>query len=450
MSTDSRRENKKLYKTPNEVLRKWISIYRKVAKYGERSVNERILSEAFNLTELLMDNYIDDFSTANWSQAKRVEERPKIFEYPDLDITIDYGLRTSFKGKTMILEKIGLSLPSDLNEVREVRNFYTHSTNTFKEREAKELDDYHTFQRYVLALGRTVGKVSGLTDKELFPEYTKLKLQEGMEFGKNDEYLALERCGSNDNERIFIGKSSRINEEVYIVEIVPKNLTDSNIIRYKALFKIRKNGLARLIDLVYENKTIYLIFEKISGVSLQRYLAMADISIEKRQQLYCQIESLIASVVKQGIYASFNPKNLVLDEEGLLWLQQYGTEFKELNIGQTRKYCLTVLDLNEMPQSNEVVKESKPIGENNMFNSEERTEIVVNTPKTAEHTEIVVNAPKSLEHMEIVVNTPKSKRQEMMSEEPQVAPNNYNRLWAVLSGSVGILVVLWIISAIIG
>ena len=316
--------NKLMYKDSEELIRKWISIYRKVNEHGDKRVYERLLTEAFNLTELVLDNYLDYIKNEKFRPEQVQIVDKEVYLFPGYDKPISFRSASGFAGKIIVMEKLGFHLPNEIQQVRMVRNKYTHTTETYKDSEAVELNDFKTFKLYISTLGKTICAIRALPKARMYPNYEGLKINEGDTLGKENEYSVLELIRESSHSREFRGRSTILNDEIRIVELVPgknvKALYDSN----RELLKLRGNGIVRTLDVVFENQTCYLIQETIQGKSLEEYLTCNEFSRERREYIFKQLENLAhLADSNPRLYFNFNSKNLVVDELENVWLTLY-------------------------------------------------------------------------------------------------------------------------------
>lgn len=410
--------NKLMYKESEELIRKWISIYRKVNEHGDKRVYERLLTEAFNLTELVLDNYIDYFKNEKFKpeQIKVVDK--DVYLFPGYEKPISFRSATGFAGKIIVMEKLGFHLPNEIQQVRTVRNKYTHTTETYKDSEAIELNDFKTFKLYIATLGKTICAVRALPKARMYPDYEGLKLHEGDTLGKKNEYSVLELIHEGKNSRVFLGRSSILNDEVKIVELIPsgnpKVLYDS----CRELLKVRGNGIVRTLDVVFENQTCYLIHEHIKGQALKEYIVGNELSLEQKEYIFKQIQNIIRTVGGYpNLYVNFNSKNLVVDDRENIWLTLY-------RVGESRMEEKAILDMYKEELGLNIVKREDVI------------EI------ETEETSTEIESTEQKEDIETVV--------QLNLSEIAYVENDYKKLGKVVGVCSIILFLLWAISGFVG
>ena len=380
--SEEENENRKLYRAKDNIRRKWFSICSDINEHGNKLIYEKCLVQAFNLTEFVMDNYIEQlFDAANDQNNLRKIEKPKTDEKSkkgkkeengkylfikenvtiDFDILLGYG----YSGKTQILEKLGHKLPEYIHEVRQNRNKYAHGTDTYKNSIRDEVNSYETIVRYMNTMGELLVMMKKMSPSQVNPSYEELKLQVGKAIGHEDKYVALTLICENEKERIFYGKNSASKRDICIYELVPtENILEVYHHNREELMKVTGSGIVRTEDVLLKNKTCYIVKEKIEGDTLTQYLRKQKNDIDVRKDMLYQVERIIRNICKYpNIKTELKETDLIVDEQGDLWLTRYELGKKQLSQPEfIRRYRLILgieEERTEMPLSPQLSAEEK-------------------------------------------------------------------------------------------
>ena len=374
--SEEENENRNLYRSKDNIRRKWFSICSNVNEHDNKGIYEKCLVQAFNLTEFVMDNFIEQlFDTAKnqnnikkientnpdkkedkWKKGKKEESGTYFFIKENVTIDFDTQFKNGYFGKTQILEKLGYKLPQHIHEVRKNRNKYAHGTDTYKNSIRDEVNNFETIVRYINTMGELLVMMKKLAPNQVNPSYEELKLQVGKAVGHEDKYVALTLVREDEKERVFYGKDSSNQREVCIYELIPpKNILDVYHQSKKELVKVAGSGIVRTEEVLLKNKTCYIIKEKIQGDTLPQYLRKQNKDIDVRKDMLYQVEKIIRNIYKYpNISTSLRETDLIVDGQGDLWLTQYELGKKQISQQEfVRRYRL-ILDIQEeiteMPQ----------------------------------------------------------------------------------------------------
>lgn len=508
--SEEENENRKLYRAKDNIRRKWFSICSDINEHGNKLIYEKCLVQAFNLTEFVMDNYIEQlFDTANSQNNLRKIEKPKpddkykkgkkeengkyLFIRENVTIDFDILLGYGYSGKTQILEKLGHTLPEYIHEVRQNRNKYAHGTDTYKNSIRDEVNSYETIVRYMNTMGELLVMMKKMLPDQVNPSYEELKLQVGKAIGHEDKYVALTLVGENEKERIFYGKNSVSKREVCIYELVPtENILEIYHRNREELMKVSGSGIARCEEVLLKNKTCYIVKEKIEGDTLTQYLRKQKNDIDVRKDMLYQVERIIRNIYKySNITTELKETDLMVDEQGDLWLTRYELGKKQLSQAEfIRRYRL-ILGIEEErtqmplgPKSSEEEKNSKeenvsleskmaemtekfaqanaePAVRNHLDSTEELKQEEKDTePKEQQYTkapEIVQEPVVEEVKQETVRQEQKQEPRENLGKTTDAViqlevgsnTNQWAKLWGTLGVCSGILLILWAISGLL-
>ena len=507
--SEEENENRSLYRSKDNIRRKWLSICGDVNEHGNKVIYEKCLVQAFNLTEFVMDNYIEQlFNAANsqdnlkkiekktdkakdkWNKGKREENG--IYEFIQQNVTIDFEKQFGFgySGKTEILERLGHTLPEYIVEVRKNRNKYAHGTDTYKNSIRDEVNSYETIKRYMKTLGELLVVMKKLPKECIDPSYEELKLQVGKAVGHEDKYVALTLVSEDEKGRLFYGKNSSTQRPVSIYEMVPtKNILDIYHRNQKELIQVVGNGIVRTEEVLLKNKTCYIVTEKIEGDLFSLYLRAHRNDTNIKKDLMYQVEKILRNIYKYpNITTQFRETDLVVDSLGDLWLTQYEIgkkQFPEKEFLRRYRLILGIEEEKEEPQAEvkatpqpqkmevkeepvkaaEVIKEREVVRKVQKETVKENKSIlepvgIVEEPEEKVYKEYSVwttmpdakgrsNQEKGEEVFRISASKHPKVQDVMVQVEMGNNPNNWAKLWGTLGACSGILIILWAISGLL-
>jgi len=480
---DDENKNRQLYHSEKDVLRKWIAVCSDICEHGDKNTYEKCLVQAFNLTEFVMDNYIEDSfkmhrQNDNLVRIPRKDEKPwdnGIYRFVKQDVVIDFYklLGAGYGGKTEILEKLGVKLPEGIHEVRKKRNSYAHGTETYKNATREELDSFDTVKYYMNTLGQLLVVLKKLPPEMVDPSYEDMKLQVGSALGYGNKYAVLGLLQENEGTRLFEGRDGKTQRDILIKEILPcPNLLDIYRGSKEHLQKVMSNGIVRIEDVIFKNKACYIVSERIEGTKLYDYIKIHNDDAETKKDLLFQIKKIVNAIGKYtDVCSLFRESDFVVDAGGDLWLtqyeygkQQYGAEEiirrYEMILGVQPVIPEKISDSDELKTELETVENEVEVIEN------EAKEIV---PEVIEELAVEETQPNVIEIEpvveESVANTEvfesvetyeqeeKAKRNvveyEMEVVETESNPNDWYKLLYTLVACGGVLLILWAISGLL-
>lgn len=443
---DEENQNRQLYKSKSEILRKWLDVCSDICKHGDKNIYEECLVQAFNMCEFVMDNYIEDVFEDNRKSDNLIKieknnnynknnKSDDVYKFIKQNVEINFTklINSGFAGKTEILEKLGVKLPIGINEVRKKRNNYAHGTETYKSATREELNSFKTVQRYIDTLGQLLVGMEKLNQEQLRPTYEDLKLQVGKTLGYQGKYVVLGLLKEDEKSRVFEGRNTKSQKEILIEEILPcpELLAIYNGSK-EYLQKVMGNGIVRTEDVILKNKACYIVLERIEGIKLYDYLKIHKDDLERKKDLLYQIKKIVNTMARySGVCSDFCESDFIVDAEGDVWLCRY--KFGKQKVGVTeiiRRYEM-ILDIEpkvEPKVEPKIEPKVEPV-------KEVEPEIVVpDTPKGSEIEEKVPSRKSNLVDYEM----------EVMGQESN--PNNWYKFFYTVLVCGSILLVLWVIS----
>lgn len=164
----------------------------------------------------------------------------------------------------------------------------------------------------------------------------------------DNKYEVLKEIGKGGMSTVYLAMDIRLNKQWAIKEI-HKVANDKNneivvqslLIEANMMKRLDHTSLPRIVDIIDNGKTIYVVMDYIEGESLDKILEThgaqpQDKVIELAKQL-CDVLRYLHSQTPPIIYRDMKPANVMLKPEGNLKVIDFGIarEFKEHNIADT-------------------------------------------------------------------------------------------------------------------
>ncbi|MDD6157636.1 MAG: hypothetical protein PUB52_11530 [Lachnospiraceae bacterium] len=444
-------KNRRLYVSKKAILDKWLSVCSDVNEHGDKQVYEKCLVQAFNLTEFVMDNWIEDMFRTN-NQKGNLERIPRerekawqngIYRFIEQGVVIDFDEKIGhgYYGKTVILEMLGIVLPKDINTVRKKRNNYAHGTDTYKNATREELDDFPTVLHYMDTLGELLLALKKIPVDMVRPTYETLKLKVGNTLGYDNKYVVLELVEEEKEYRLFAGRDGKTQREVSIKEILPRtDLLDIFRESKEYLLRVVGNGIVRTEDVILKNNACYIVTERVAGQKLYSYVKAHQADNEIKKDLLYQLKKIVTALQNNpNISAEFRESDFVVDAGGDLWLTQY--EFGKMQLSPEeviRRYEM-ILAIEE--EQTEVFEEPEVVTIEEEQSIENSIEIIKAEPVTEEEGSDLERDDKAY-----VVSAKKNSQGEMVQLDVGSNQNDWSKLCYTIGACGGFLVILWALS----
>lgn len=164
----------------------------------------------------------------------------------------------------------------------------------------------------------------------------------------DNKYEVLKEIGKGGMSTVYLAMDKRLNKQ-WAVKEIKKVANDKNneivvqslLIEANMMKKLDHPSLPRIVDIIDNGKTIYVVMDYIEGESLDKILASSGAQpqekvIEWAKQL-CDVLRYLHSQNPPIIYRDMKPANVMLKPEGTLKVIDFGIarEFKEHNIADT-------------------------------------------------------------------------------------------------------------------
>lgn len=164
----------------------------------------------------------------------------------------------------------------------------------------------------------------------------------------DNKYEILKEIGKGGMSTVYLAMDKRLNKQWAIKELrrIPGNennkiLVKSLIIEANMMKKLDHPSLPRVVDIIDNGQTIYVIMDYIEGESLKTVLSVSGAQSQKKvvewaKQL-CEVLRYLHSQNPPIIYRDMKPSNIMLKPEGNLKLIDFGIarEYKEKNLADT-------------------------------------------------------------------------------------------------------------------
>lgn len=162
------------------------------------------------------------------------------------------------------------------------------------------------------------------------------------------KYEILKQIGKGGMSKVYLAMDQRLNKQWAVKEII-KCTTDKNnevvvqslIAEAHLMKKLDHPALPRIVDIIENNQTIYVIMDYIEGETLSTLLKdykvqLQEVVIEWAKQL-CQVLYYLHTRKPAIIYRDMKPGNIMLSPDGNIKLIDFGIarEFKEQQMADT-------------------------------------------------------------------------------------------------------------------
>ncbi len=164
----------------------------------------------------------------------------------------------------------------------------------------------------------------------------------------DNKYEVLKEIGKGGMSTVYLAMDKRLNKQ-WAVKEIKKIANDKNneivvqslLIEANMMKRLDHPSLPRIVDIIDNGKTIYVVMDYIEGESLDKILASSGAQpqekvIEWAKQL-CDVLRYLHSQKPSIIYRDMKPANVMLKPEGTLKVIDFGIarEFKEHNVADT-------------------------------------------------------------------------------------------------------------------
>lgn len=162
------------------------------------------------------------------------------------------------------------------------------------------------------------------------------------------KYEILKQIGKGGMSKVYLAMDQRLNKQWAVKEIIKCTTNKNNEVVVQSLIaeanlmkKLDHPALPRIVDIIENEQTIYVIMDYIEGETLSTLLKdykvqSQEVVIEWAKQL-CQVLYYLHTRKPAIIYRDMKPGNIMLSPEGNIKLIDFGIarEFKEQQLADT-------------------------------------------------------------------------------------------------------------------
>lgn len=162
------------------------------------------------------------------------------------------------------------------------------------------------------------------------------------------KYKILALIGEGGMSRVYLAMDNRLNKQWAIKEIKKKGtdkqnrITIDNLINEANLMKdLDHPALPRIVDIIDDGKTLYVVMDYIEGESLNKILreygAQPQKTVIEWGKQLCEVLDYLHTRNPPIVYRDMKPANIMLCPNGTIKLIDFGTarEFKRTNVQTT-------------------------------------------------------------------------------------------------------------------
>jgi serine/threonine protein kinase len=164
----------------------------------------------------------------------------------------------------------------------------------------------------------------------------------------DEKYEILKQIGKGGMSRVYLAMDQRLNKQWAVKEIIKCSVDKNNEVVVQSLIteahlmkKLDHPALPRIVDIIENDETIYVIMDYIEGETLSTVLRdykiqSQEVIIEWAKQL-CQVLYYLHTRNPAIIYRDMKPGNIILSPDGNIKLIDFGIarEFKEARMADT-------------------------------------------------------------------------------------------------------------------
>lgn len=321
-----RRTGKTLYADRSNVRRKWLTQYGRVDEAGSYQRNKSVLSELFNLLDMVMDNKLEALCAESVRQAD-VEIKGRVNQcWEHNGVTAVFRAPKFYSERIYALRQFGVQLPEGVNEgTRFLRNDLTHGSETVLIQYVNL--DLPTMHRHLSVIGHALNALDILDPADITPSFDALRIREGMTL-QSGAFLVGRQIGEGGMSRVFEGWQKNLNRKIAIKELKPEAYA-KEVIQNEcaALVRLRHPQIPRIIDTFAQNFTYYIIMEFIDGEDLLRFIRSRNPAPRQRLDILmslCDILSYLHDDRTGIVFCDLKPENVMIDAEGKPNLIDFG------------------------------------------------------------------------------------------------------------------------------
>lgn len=164
-----------------------------------------------------------------------------------------------------------------------------------------------------------------------------------------NKYEILTEIGRGGMSVVYLAMDRRLNKQ-WAVKEIKKQVNDINndvvvqslVTEANLMKKLDHPALPRIVDIIDDNRTIYVVMDYIEGTSLDKVLAERGVidqhTVIEWAKVLCDAMNYLHTRKPPIIYRDMKPANVMLKPEGTLKIIDFGIarEYKEENVADTK------------------------------------------------------------------------------------------------------------------
>ncbi|MBO5521144.1 MAG: leucine-rich repeat domain-containing protein [Eubacterium sp.] len=328
-----REEAKKYYRDKKNIETKWLDQYGNISLEDDYQRNRSCLSEVFNMLDVVMENYIDDFrKTHVLLSAEPAGPRTAFYTYEgDNGKTIAFRTPSVFASRATALRAIGYKISDELfYDTRLLRNETTHGNKTIVLQHMQL--SYADTMKAMLSMADTLIELGALDPSLRVPPFERLRVREEDSLS-NGAYTIESLIGEGGMSRVYAATQTRIGRRIAIKELKPETYSE-DLIRneYETLLRLHHDLIPQIHDIFYENATWYIAMDYVDGMPLDRRISEKPSLDNAARQTICRslldILQYLHSPEVQIVFTDLSPDNIIIDKKNLPHLIDFGISGK--------------------------------------------------------------------------------------------------------------------------
>ena len=328
-----REEAKKYYRDKKNIETKWLDQYGNISLEDDYQRNRSCLSEVFNMLDVVMENYIDDFrKTHVLLSAEPAGPRTAFYTYEgDNGKTIAFRTPSVFASRATALRAIGYKISDELfYDTRLLRNETTHGNKTIVLQHMQL--SYADTMKAMLSMADTLIELGALDPSLRVPPFERLRVREEDSLS-NGAYTIESLIGEGGMSRVYTATQTRIGRRIAIKELKPETYSE-DLIRneYETLLRLHHDLIPQIHDIFYENATWYIAMDYVEGMPLDKRISEKPSLDNAARQTICRslldILQYLHSPEVQIVFTDLSPDNIIIDKKNLPHLIDFGISGK--------------------------------------------------------------------------------------------------------------------------
>lgn len=295
-------ESMKRYRNHEEVKRKWVQINKSLNTGQSASIYSSIVMEALTLTDIVIEIILEE------KLRKEEYERTNMFQQLQLLKQLNYPLSDA---------EI-----SELTNIKRVRNIGAHNTESIISEQISYEDTIFSMEK----IGHLLHKIGFLGKEDIKPSTDLLSAKIGDVIGGIYQLMGV--IGQGGSSVVYSAKHKRLDTVVAVKEIHHDMLQYIDVSKEKSyLLSLSHKGIPRILDVVHDNQTYYIVMEFIEGKTLdQEVEKVGYLSETEALDIIIQTADILRYLhnEKNIIFQDLKPQNLMIDHQRKVHLIDFG------------------------------------------------------------------------------------------------------------------------------